>query len=104
MTTIEISGKQLEIDKDGHLKDASVWSEDIARELAKEEGIELNDRHWMVINYMRKEYADSGAVPTIRKITKNSGVETKEMYALFPKGPGKKAAKISGLPKPVGCV
>lgn len=104
MATKEISGKQVELDKDGHLKNASDWNEDIAKELAREEGITLNDRHWVVINYMRKEYTAAGAVPTIRKITKNSGVETKEMYELFPKGPGKKAAKISGLPKPVGCV
>ncbi|MDH4027236.1 MAG: TusE/DsrC/DsvC family sulfur relay protein [Nitrospirota bacterium] len=104
MTTREISGKQLELDRDGHLTDASAWNEDIARELAGEEGIALTDRHWVVINYMRKEHAATGVVPTVRKITKNSGVETKEMYELFPKGPGKKAAKISGLPKPVGCV
>ena len=33
-----------------------------------------------------------------------SGVNMKDLYQLFPKGPGKLAAKVSGLPKPQGCI
>ncbi len=60
--------------------------------------------HWTVIKYMRKVFEKNGQPPSIRKLTKESGVDTKELYALFPKGPAKKAAKIGGLPKPVGCI
>jgi len=57
MPTREILGKMIEFDDDGHLKNLSDWNEDIARELAREEGIpELTDRHWLVINYMRQEF------------------------------------------------
>ncbi|MGB9665680.1 MAG: TusE/DsrC/DsvC family sulfur relay protein [Ignavibacteria bacterium] len=105
MPTKEILGKMIEFDDDGHLKNLSDWNEDIARELAKEEGIpELTDRHWLVINYMRQEFQKVGDAPSIRKLTKESGVDTKELYQLFPKGPAKKAAKIAGLPKPKGCI
>ena len=105
METLEILGKELELDADGNLKNLSDWNEDIARELAKEEGIEeLTDRHWLVINYMRQQFQQKGDAPSIRKLTKESGVDTKELYALFPKGPAKKAAKIAGLPKPKGCI
>lgn len=105
MATREILGKQIEFDQDGNLKNLSDWNEDIAKELAKEEEInELTERHWLVINYMRKEYQEKGDAPSIRKLTKESGVDTKELYALFPKGPAKKAAKIAGLPKPKGCI
>lgn len=105
MVVKEILGKQIEFDSDGHLKNLSDWTEDIARELAKEEGIEeLNDRHWLVLNYMRQEYQKNGDAPSIRKLTKESGVDTKELYQLFPKGPAKKSAKIAGLPKPKGCI
>jgi sulfur relay (sulfurtransferase) DsrC/TusE family protein len=31
-------------------------------------------------------------------------VQTKELYELFPGGPGKLAAKVSGLKKPTGCI
>jgi len=97
--------KSLTRDADGHLANKSDWNEKVAEELAKEEGIEkLTDRHWAVINFMRKEFAEKGDAPSIRKLTKESGVDTKELYALFPKGPAKKSAKIAGLPKPKGCI
>ena len=105
METVEISGTQVELDEDGNLKNLSDWNEEIAKELAKEEGIEeLNDRHWMVIKFMRKVYEEKGDAPSIRKLTKESGVATKELYQLFPKGPAKKSARIAGLPKPKGCI
>ncbi len=95
----------LEFDQDGHLKDLNAWNEDVAKELALAEGIEqLTERHWTVINFMRKEFIEKGDAPSIRRLTKESGVPTKELYALFPKGPAKKAAKIAGLPKPKGCI
>lgn len=97
--------KSLKRDADNHLANPNDWNEELAKELAKEEGIEqLTERHWLVINYMRKVFQEKGDVPSIRRLTKESGVDTKELYALFPKGPAKKAAKIAGLPKPKGCI
>ena len=81
------------------------WTKEIALELAKEEGItELTDMHWKVIDYCRGAAEASGAAPTLRAITQGSGVSTKELFSLFPKGPAKKVARISGLGKPEGCV
>lgn len=105
MAAKEYAGKMLELDADGNLAHQSDWNEDVANAIAKEEGIStLTDRHWIVINFMRKEFQTKGDAPSIRKLTKESGVETKELYALFPGGPAKKAAKIGGLPKPKGCI
>jgi len=105
MATEEILGKQIKFDEDGFLSNPNEWSEELAAELAKEEGIdELSDRHWAVINLMRKEYLEKGDAPSIRKLTKQSGVPIKELYQLFPKGPAKKAARIAGIPKPTGCI
>lgn len=105
MTTVELMGKTLELDADGHLANRDDWNEEVAKDLARQEGIEeLTDRHWIVINFMRKEFNEKGDAPSIRKLTNESGVDTKELYALFPKGPAKKAAKIAGLPKPKGCI
>jgi TusE/DsrC/DsvC family sulfur relay protein len=74
-------------------------------EIAKEEGLaELTDGHWKVIDYCRKEGLASGKAPTLRQITTNAGVTTKDMFAMFPKGPAKKVAHIAGLGKPEGCV
>ena len=95
----------LELDADGHLANLNDWSEDLARQVAKEEGIpELAEDHWKVIHFMRKVFQEDGDAPSIRRLTKESGVDTKTLYKLFPKGPAKKAAKIAGLPKPKGCI
>jgi tRNA 2-thiouridine synthesizing protein E len=105
MATKQFGTLTVEVDADGHLANRSMWNENLARAIAKDEGIDsLTDRHWAVVNYMRKEFDAKGDAPSIRKLTKESGVETKELYALFPKGPAKKAAKIAGLPKPKGCI
>ena len=88
METREIAGKTLAFDADGNLANLADWNEEIAQALATEEGIEsLTDRHWLVLNYMRSEFQEKGDAPSIRKLTKESGVDTKELYQLFPKGP-----------------
>lgn len=97
--------QEIEFDAEGFLLDYQTWNEELAKKIAEEESIsELTPRHWDVINYMRKEFAEKGEVPTIRRLKKSGGIPTKELYALFPNGPAKKAARIAGLPKPKGCV
>jgi tRNA 2-thiouridine synthesizing protein E len=105
METLTLAGKTLAVDADGNLANRGDWNEDIAREFAALEGIpELNARHWAVINFMRGVFDKEGDSPSIRRLTKESGVDTKTLYQLFPKGPAKKAARIAGLPKPKGCI
>jgi hypothetical protein len=43
-------------------------------------------------------------VPTVRRMNKMGGIDITELYALFPNGPAKRAARIAGLTKPQGCV
>jgi len=105
MSTLNILGKELAVDADGNLANLSDWNEDVAREIAAQDGIpSLTSQHWAVLNYMRKVFEAEGSAPSIRRLTKESGVDTKTLYQLFPKGPAKRAAKIAGLPKPVGCI
>ena len=105
MATLEILGKTLLLDKDGHLANPDEWTEEIARELALREGVgELSAQHWVVIKFMRKVHEKEGEPPSIRRITQESGVDTKLLYQLFPRGPGKTAAKIAGLPRPKSCI
>ncbi len=105
MSTKEIAGTSVEVDGEGFLADHTVWNLDIARAIAMEEGIDpLTDRHVEVLDFMRKEFETNGTAPSIRKMNKLNVVPTKELYALFPGGPAKKAAKIAGLGKPQGCI
>ena len=104
MTTAVIAGSALVVDAEGFLQQPEQWTEDIGLEIAKAHGITMTDRHWQVARFMRQRYLDTGTAPTIRTLGKESGVEIKELYQLFPKGPAKLAAKIGGIPKPKGCI
>ena len=106
MTTRTIAGKNVDVNGEGFMTNPAEWTKEIAVEIGKEEGLaELTPAHWKVIDFARQKAADSGgASPTLRTITSNAGVTTKELFALFPKGPAKKVAKIAGLGKPEGCV
>jgi tRNA 2-thiouridine synthesizing protein E len=94
----------VKFDKDGYMENAHAWTPEIAYAIAAREGLTLTDRHWVVINFARKEFETNGEAPTLRRITKMSGVDTKEIYQLFPGGPAKMAAKVAGLKKPTGCI
>ena len=105
MPTKTIAGKSVQVNDEGFMTNPAEWTNDIAVEIAKEEGIPaLTPSHWKVIEFCRQDAAKSGKAPTLRRITTTAGVSTKEMFALFPKGPAKKVSKISGLGKPEGCV
>jgi tRNA 2-thiouridine synthesizing protein E len=105
MSLKDISGVEIDLNDEGFLTDPSQWSEEVAIELARREGIDpLSDRHWEVLRFMRHEYETKGSGPSVRVLGKTSGVSIKELYQLFPKGPAKLAAKIAGIPKPRGCI
>ncbi len=105
MTTRDIAGATIEVNEEGFLVNPDVWNREIAEIIAKEEGVEaLSEDHWNVIEFCRQSATENGAAPTLRQITSGTGVSTKELFKLFPKGPAKKVAKISGLGKPEGCV
>ncbi len=105
MATKTIATKIVQVNEEGFMTNPAEWTKEIAAEIAKEDGIaELTAAHWKVIEFCRKEGMTSGKAPTLRQITSGAGVTTKEMFALFPKGPAKKVAHISGLGKPEGCV
>lgn len=105
MTTATYAGVTVDLNDEGFFEHPEQWTREIAVELAKAEGIEeLTDKHWQVIDFMRKEYFEKGTGPTVRVLGKSSGVSVKELYELFPKGPAKMAARIAGIPKPKGCI
>jgi len=105
MATKTIAGKTVQVNDEGFLTNPAEWTKEIAVEIAKDEGIDpLTEAHWKVIDFSRQSAVSSGASPTLRTITTGSGVSTKELFTLFPKGPAKKVARIAGLGKPEGCV
>ena len=98
-----IAGVQVNVSDDGYLEDMSQWNEDIAKEIAQEVNIELTDKHFEVLNYLRDK-TSAGEALTIRGVGKSGITDVKGLYKLFPKGPLKFSSKIAGIPKPTSCI
>lgn len=95
-------------DTEGYLINPEDWNKAVAVELAKEEGIELNDDCWAILHFMRKYYNEHGIAPDVRHVTdylvKETGLDKKKakklLFDLFPYGYVKQACKISGMKRP----
>ncbi len=98
-----IANRPVEVNEQGYMLDMNQWDKEIARSIATEEGIELQDRHFEVLDYLRSEQ-EKGTALSIRKVGKSGVVDIKEFYQLFPGGPLKKASRIAGIPKPASCI
>ena len=105
MLTHAYAGHTVTVDAEGFLTDSGQWRPEMADEIAREAGIgPLGAEHWKVIGFCREDCAKTGQSPGLRRVAQLSGVPMKDLYRLFPKGPGKLAARIAGLPKPKSCV
>jgi TusE/DsrC/DsvC family sulfur relay protein len=98
-----LAGIKVILTEDGYLSDFSQWNKEVGTELAKEEGIEMTDRHWEVINWIQ-EQVKAGNPLSVRGIKKSGVIDIKEFYALFPGGPLKISTKVAGVPKPKSCI
>jgi tRNA 2-thiouridine synthesizing protein E len=98
-----IAGVTVDINEEGYLTDLSQWTKEIAVEIAKEEGLDLTEKHFEILDYLR-EKQKKGETLTIRSVGNSGIVDIKGFYGLFPGAPMKKAAKIAGIPKPASCV
>jgi len=103
----DLNGAMVAANENGYLEDETDWTQELGVMIAETEEIEMTDKHWDVVNYLRSEFLDNhGNQPNMRNITKamqkswgDKKVDTKAVYALFPAGPSKQAGKIAGLPE-----
>ena len=103
---IEFNGSTIETTANGFLVDQTQWSEDLARHMASAEEIELGEKHWDIINYLREEYFENREnQPNTRAIIKamsdawGEKIKQGDLYALFPGDPSKQGGRIAGLPE-----
>lgn len=104
MSFLEVNGRLLQLDEDGHLADLTEWDEGVACSFAVFAGTELTADHWKVIYYLREYWEKFAITPIIRKLCKDTGLSQARLVELFPDGPLKNASKFAGLPKPKGCI
>jgi tRNA 2-thiouridine synthesizing protein E len=99
-----IAGQKIQIDGKGFLRNAEDWSEEVARRLAEECGLQqMNETHWRVIRFMRSYYLNYGRAPLNRDLKAGTGMSLMELESLFPEGIRQGARRVAGLPNPKSC-
>lgn len=68
--TLEAGGITIPTDDEGYLIDPDDWSREVGEHLAQSEGIELNDKCWAIITFMRSYFDDNKIAPGTRSVTK----------------------------------
>ena len=94
-------------DDEGYLIEPQDWNEDIARQFASQESIDLTEDHWDAIRFMREYYAGHQIAPdarhVIKHLAKRLGPESRNaLFELFPYGYVKQACRIAGMKRPRG--
>ena len=107
MTT---DSQKYELDPDGFLKDLTIWNETVARSIAQDSDLTLDENHFEIIYLLREFYKKHQVAPANRPFVKMVKLALGQekgnsiyLMTLFPQSPAKLAAKISGLPKPPNC-
>jgi len=104
MPVTTIDGHEIAVDAEGFMTEYAEWDEALGTALAAQIGIDLTDKHWEAIRFLRQDFADKGETLTLRRVSVVGAIPTKTLFQLFPQKPAKKMAYIAGLPKPRGCV
>ena len=104
--SLTVNGNEIETNEKGYLVNVEDWNEDIASAIAQGDSIELTEKHWDLINFLRDQYINNGGVnPNTRAIIKEMGkiwgekIGSKDLYLLFPNDPSKQGGRIAGLPE-----
>ncbi len=103
--TLGVEGKNIALDPEGYLLNLGDWSEDFARALARQEGLELTDEHWEVIRYLRAYFEQHGVQAQVREMIRHFrqkwGPEkggNRYLHEIFPRGgPQKQGNRLAGL-------
>ena len=52
-----------ERNNEGFLEDAATWTDEVAWEIAQEDDIELTEKHWEIIYFLRNFYTNFRDLP-----------------------------------------
>ncbi|MFA5494799.1 MAG: TusE/DsrC/DsvC family sulfur relay protein [Porticoccaceae bacterium] len=103
--------KTYQLDDEGFLDNPADWSEDFAREMARQENIELGSEHWELIRATRRFYQEYGFSPSMRPLIQFIGIQlgpekgrSIHLMRLFPPSPARLLSLLAGLHKPKHCL
>ena len=85
------------------------WRSGEAERLARDEGLELSEDHWLLLRCLQEYFARNEEI-NIRELkdaldeTFNQKGGVRYLHRLFPGGPVAQGCKLAGLPVPPGAV
>jgi tRNA 2-thiouridine synthesizing protein E len=104
------NGESIAVDKDGYLRHLSDWRPEVAEQLARQQALELDERHWEIITIVQAFYQQSGLSPANRALVKLVEREAGKdkgrsvyLMKLFGGKPALTVSLIAGLPRPPNC-
>jgi tRNA 2-thiouridine synthesizing protein E len=91
--------KVYSVNVNGFLVDPSDWDESFAIAKAYEMKMQdrLNENHWQILHYLRKQYEENGSVPTVFATCRAHRLSIEDLERLFPDGYHRGAVKLAGL-------
>ena len=105
MLAIDVQGRAIALGPKGFMLNFDAWDEDVARALAAEDGLELQECHWKAIHFVRRYFQQHEMPPTPKVLIRDVGGQLhayrcgyKTLKQLFPQGGCKQVCRLAGLP------
>ena len=105
---LQVGGRYIAIDQHGYLIDPEDWSTAVTEQMAEDDGLELVDDHWLLVDFLNRFYTEFKVAPDLPVLARNLCKDQhdcrwtrKYIKELFPGG-AKTACRYAGLPTPVG--
>lgn len=91
--------KAVHFDQYGFITDPHLWDEELAEQLAREDGIgELRPEHWEIITFLREAYLGTGGPPPVGDACRLLHLGPHCLDHLFRNS--REAWRLAGLPDP----
>ncbi len=105
MLALQIDDREVEFNDSGYMIDFDEWDDEIANALAVADDLELTDKHWTVISFIREFFGEYEITPSVTAVIKTVGDSLSEdctsrtIDQLFPQDGYNQACRLAGLPE-----
>lgn len=112
ITTTSTMAASIELDQDGHLCDHTIWTPEIAQQLADTLDVSLSAEHLQILQQVRAFFDKFNHAPATRPLIKwlqktlpEQDISNQKLQQLFNTGlVARHVNRLAGLPKPPNCL
>lgn len=112
ITTTSTTAASIALDQDGHLCDHTIWTPEIAQQLADTLDVSLSAEHLQILQQVRAFFNKFNHAPATRPLIKwlqqvlpEHDISNQKLQQLFNTGlVARHVNRLAGLPKPPNCL